>query len=463
MMEESSKPQSEEQAEVPQRHTAAFSVTLSDGALAEMVYDPGKEETRFALWRDGEVSYERTVTVGKRTFVPYSPYNSLLEHKVILLPSQAEDYGTEEELIDRIARFLHGYIDITPSFERLATYYVLLSWVYDDFNELPYLRALGDYGTGKTRFLLTVGSLCFRPIFAGASTVSPIFRILDACRGTLVIDEGDFRQSDEKAEIIKILNCGHSRGFPVLRSESFNQREFSPQAYQVFGPKILATRGFFEDRALESRCLTETLGGRKLRDDIPINLTDEHEREALVLRNQLLMFRFRNLGRKVNAPWVERGLEPRLNQVFGALMSIIDDEDTRHELRQLAFEYQGQLVSDRGFAAEGQVLEVIQELEANPDTQALSVSNITKRFIERFENDYDRKITPKWIGGLIRQRLGLRTERRNGPYFISQRDKSKLPQLYAKYGLSRPEENPAQNSLMSVPSLASGDSPEESV
>ena len=89
----------------------------------------------------------------------------------------------------------------------MAAHYVLFSWVYDAFNEVPYIRFQGDYGTGKTRALLVVGSVCYKPFFAsGASTVSPIFHILDAFRGTLILDEADFRFSDEKAEIVKVLN-----------------------------------------------------------------------------------------------------------------------------------------------------------------------------------------------------------------------------------------------------------------
>jgi len=161
---------------------------------------------------------------------------------------------------------------------------------------LPYLRLRGDPGSGKTRFLLTVGSLCYKPIFTrGASTVSPLFRILDAFRGSLIIDEGDFRLSDERAEIVKILNNGNARGFPVLRTEVSRQREFDPRAYAVFGPKLVATRGYFEDRALESRCLTEEMGQSRLREDIPINLTSAHKEEALGLRNKLLLFPFRKL------------------------------------------------------------------------------------------------------------------------------------------------------------------------
>jgi hypothetical protein len=63
----------------------------------------------------------------------------------------------------------------------------------DAFNEVPYLRLRGEFGTGKTRFLQTVGSLCYRPIFtSGVSTVSPLFHLLDTFGGTLILDKADF-------------------------------------------------------------------------------------------------------------------------------------------------------------------------------------------------------------------------------------------------------------------------------
>src|SRR5438552_8308905 len=402
----------------------AFSLRLVDGGLAELLYDPATEKTGFAVWRQGTVSHEPRLPVGDRVFVPYSPHNSLLEHRVILLPSSADVYSSEDDLLTRIRAFLHHYVDVSPSFERLASYYVLLTWIYEDFSELPYLRVRGDAGSGKTRFLLTLGSLCYKPTFAsGASTASPLFRILEMCRGTLVIDESDFRFSDEKAEIVKILNQGHARGFPVLRSEGDSKREFSPRAYQVFGPKLVATRGLFEDRALESRCITEVLGGKRLRTDIPISLTDAHQQEAQGLRNQLLLFRFRHLGQRAGAFWIDHRLEPRLNQVFSPLMSVIDDETVREELRAMAYSDQDQLISDRGLDAEAQLLEVIRDLDANDVVGAgLSLKLITSRFSEKYGEEFDRKITPRWIGGLIRQKLGLATERRHGSYFVASQE-----------------------------------------
>jgi hypothetical protein len=251
--------------------TPTVSAVLPDGPLVEMVYRPEERRTLLCVATEDQIRYETNVMDDGKRLVPYSPENNLLKNSVVLVPSEAAPYESEQALIAEIREFIHRYVDISPLFEEIASYYALFTWVHDAFNELPYLRLRGDTGTGKTRFLLTAGALCYKPIYAsGASTVSPLFRILDSMRGTLIIDEGDFRFSDEKAEIVKILNNGNARGFPVLRSESVNGREYSPRAYAVFGPKLVSTRGFFQDRALESRCITEETGGQRLRDDMPV-------------------------------------------------------------------------------------------------------------------------------------------------------------------------------------------------
>jgi hypothetical protein len=180
-----------------------------------MTYDRVRRQTSFVVSRDGQWQVASSLDSAERRTVPFSPDNNLLKTGALMLPSAPEEYGNEHELIGEIQAYVHRYVDLSPAFERLASYYVLLSWVYDAFNEVPYLRVRGDYGTGKTRFLLVVGALCYKSFFAsGASTVSPIFHTLDAFRGTLVIDEGDFRFSDEKAEIVKILNNGNIRVSP---------------------------------------------------------------------------------------------------------------------------------------------------------------------------------------------------------------------------------------------------------
>jgi hypothetical protein len=420
------------------RDIPAISAVWDNGTIIEMVYRPEEKSSAFAIWQGDQWRYEAGFSLGPaERLVPYSPHNNLITNQVVLLPSALEEYGSEEQLLGEIQAFVHRYVDVSPLFEKLASYYVLFTWVYDSFNELPYLRLRGDFGSGKTRFLLTVGSLCYKPIFAsGASTISPLFRILDAFRGTLIIDEGDFRFSDERAEVVKILNSGNTKGFPVLRSEVSGNKEFNPRAYAVFGPKLVATRGFFEDRALESRFITEEMGQFRLREDIPINLPSTYQHEALQIRNKLLLFRFRNLHkRKIADSLVDRSIEPRLNQIFVPLLSIIEDPEARRDLQDLARRYNREMIADRGMDMEAQILEIIRDLLASPYPARLSVKEITSWFVDRHGEEYDRKVTAKWIGGIIRKKLQLKTQKSHGVFVIPITEKPKLDRLYEKFGI----------------------------
>jgi len=168
---------------------------------------------------------------------PYSPHNPLLSNAVVLLPSEPAEYGNPAELVAEIQSYIHRYVDLSPLFERIASYYVLFSWVYDAFPELPYLRVRGDYGSGKSRFLQVVGSICYKPIFArGASTVSPLFRMIDAVRGTLLIDEGDFRFPDELPDgLTRVVDRADVRMLePAAASISRRNRS---------GPRVAASSG----------------------------------------------------------------------------------------------------------------------------------------------------------------------------------------------------------------------------
>jgi hypothetical protein len=160
-----------------------FSAVLDDGTLVEMLYRPAEKRSLFGISKDGEIRYEPELTAGEERLVPYSARNPLLSNGVVLLPSEPAEYESAAALVAEIQAYIHRYVDLSPLFERITSYYVLFTWVYDAFPELPYLRVRGDYGSGKSRFLQVVGSVCYKPIFAsGASTVSPLFRMIDAVR-----------------------------------------------------------------------------------------------------------------------------------------------------------------------------------------------------------------------------------------------------------------------------------------
>ena len=189
--------------------TPTISRVLDDGTLIELLYDPETHTTSLAICdasNRGHVKDSVELATGER-LVPYSPLNNLIANECVLLPSDIGDFRDKRDTLERVRAFIHRYVDLSPTFEEIAAHYVLLTWVYDAFSDLAYLRFRGDFGTGKTRALLAIGSLCYKPFFAsGASTVSPIFHIQDAFQGTLILDEADFRFSDATAQLAKVLN-----------------------------------------------------------------------------------------------------------------------------------------------------------------------------------------------------------------------------------------------------------------
>ncbi|MCI0423099.1 MAG: hypothetical protein L0312_28390, partial [Acidobacteria bacterium] len=93
--------------------------------------------------------------------------------------------------------------------------------------------------------------------------------------------------------------------------------------------------------------------------------------------------------------------------------------------------------SERGMDMEAQVLEIIRDMQESPmGGGRLSVKDITSWFIDRHGEDYEKKITGKWIGYVIRKKLGLKTERGRDGYIVPSTEAAKLARLYEKYGIS---------------------------
>jgi hypothetical protein len=410
------------QSDGEQKETHAVSTAFQDGTLVELVQVDGA--TKFAVGReDGALVHDSVEGEDGVRLVPVPESNNLIKHRAVLLPGSPEPYSSTEELIASIEEYIARYVDLSPEFLRITSAYVLLSWVYDAFNELPYLRFRGEYGSGKTRALIVIGSLMYKPLFAsGASTISPIFHSLDLFRGTLVIDESDFRMSDEKAELVKILNQGNVRGFPVLRSQATPQKTFDPRAFHVYGPKIVAMRHSFSDQALESRFLTEEMGQRQLRKDIPINLPDAQEEEAQVLRCKLLQYRFDTYHTtRVRTDAYDPLLSPRTNQIMIPLLSVLDDPVLSESIRASMRGTETMLAVERAASAEGQLLEVIESLKGTT-TEAITVGEIADAFQTRFGAEYDRPITARYVGYLLRNRLHIPVVKRKGVFVLTPRN-----------------------------------------
>ncbi len=418
-----------------------------NGTLFEMIVTPEPRALFAVRSPEGRISLETHLDQDGVHYVPLDPRNDLIQKRVVYFPSELGEVLDEVTLQARVQSFIHHYVDVGPLYEKMASYYVLFSYLFDCFSILPYLRALGDYGTGKTRFLQTIGILCFRPMFvAGASTTSPIFRIIDLIRGTLILDEADFLSSEAFVDIIKILNCGYMAGFPVLRTAKDEDR-FEVVAMEVFGPKLIGTRFHYKDKALESRMLTHEMISGPVRSDIPLVLPKQFYSEALVLRNLLLRYRLTHWRPEaaVDITGLDRSIEPRLNQITLSLLTIVEDERLREDIRNYIRDYNRQLIVDRSMSTEASVLEALVRLPEKIQVVkwnskllfpliALTEETNKKLAALTVKGEEAQLLTPKKVGYILRERLQLHTIQR-GPYYFVEWDQERIDGLMTRYGL----------------------------
>lgn len=306
-------------------------------------YDPDVDATFFAVrFPDGHVEdrLER-LKIGERKYLPI-PANNIIRKRVILLPSEMTELKDEGELLFAIKAHNARYFDFgaDETFEQLCMIYPFFTYLARQFRTVPYLRALGDYGTGKSRLLKTMGPICYQPIMTNAgSSASSLFRILDLfTNSTLVLDEADFNNSDEASMIAKILNGGNEKGQPILRSEKNALGNFDAAAFDVFGPKIIGMRKDFQDQATASRCLTKEMLPIMPHPRIPLDLppVEVYEKECLGIRNALFTYMMHNMQKdcQVDLGAIDRAMDSRTAQVTVSLLTVMQSEKGRDLVRE---------------------------------------------------------------------------------------------------------------------------------
>ena len=424
-----------------------YSKTFKNGVMVETYYDQELEKTGFLVYENGKVSKKPYLVMNGKTYKPPPPANSLVSGRFVKLPSAVTPLGTEQDLINEIRSFFHEYVAVSDEFEEIASFYVLLSWVYDAFHELPYLRVLGDYGTGKSRMMKVVGALGYKSIFLnGATSVSAIFRMISEVRGMIVLDEADFRYSDTNHELVKILNSGFQKGMPVFRSEarsSGNKKTFDPVPFDVFGPKVLATRKNFQDEALESRCLTYAMQTTK-RDDIPENLDDEFEEKALRIRNKLIAFRFQRLSKGIKKKSLPKiSIEPRLRQIITPIYSIVQESEAQERILNFIQKKQGNVYENRFNSQEGHLFRsILTLLEKNKEP---TMGEIAEEYNHNFAGNFP--IKARKAGEIVGQILILeKNSGSKGIYLVNNKlNERRIKELRSKFGLDQGSMNVVDN------------------
>jgi hypothetical protein len=163
-------------------------------------------------------------------------------------PDPARLFHTVVALLDR-------YLDFrTPETSQVLAVWTMGTYLYPIFEAYPYLALTGLKGSGKTKTITLIGKQAFNMRVVSDISSSGLFRVVEATRGTLGIDECERMANtrDVTASPLRLLlNAGYKRGSPVIRIEG---DDFQVREFEVYAPKILASVRGLED-VLESRCI----------------------------------------------------------------------------------------------------------------------------------------------------------------------------------------------------------------
>jgi hypothetical protein len=437
-----------------------LSETLATGEMLEAIYCSDTSETHLVVQKDGKYETVPKYVDGRGAeWLPFANDNDLLTTKFVRLPSALGEYDGPKEIYLEIRSLIGEYMKLPDDFLTVSAIYAMFTWVFDKFHTIPYLRVIGDLGTGKSRFEQVMASICYKAMLCGSSiTTASVFRTIDMIGGTFVFDEADFKSSDIWSEIVKILNSGHTKDTPVVRMD-VNKKDGSMtvKTFTVYGPKILASRERFSDNALESRCMTQQLLPIK-NTGKPIHLDQQFEEKSLALRNKLLAFRF-DMYQKIKADESTlTGIElPRLKQSALALTSMasVIGNEVLGELTNFLKKYEKELQNNQKFDIKADVLLCILDIINEDELPATKIymNDIKMMFEVKNNEDYSdgneqayKKgdgtilVYPKYnfsakkIGGCVRT-LGIKTERDGRGFFIPYPQEAEtIKALVERYG-----------------------------
>ncbi len=203
-------------------------------------------------------------------------------------PPPPAPYESEEALYNNVKAYIHKHLDLAnPLGYDILTAFVFKTWIEELFDFTPYIGFFGREAVGKSRALEILKELCFRAWLTTGITTATLFRLVEKLSPTLLLDESEFLTSEEKRELIGLINAGQRRGIMIPRMQEKSQEA---EFFSVYGSKCIS--GTEQLKATTtSRMITFTMT-----KNIRVVPRTIDKTESAKLRSQLLMWRFKTIA-----------------------------------------------------------------------------------------------------------------------------------------------------------------------
>ncbi len=346
-------------------------------------------------WRTVELP-EFPEPTGEGTFLP-------LQRLLWPAATMPVDYVDESTLFHELIEYFrkHEALRDATAYEILAAFTLLTYRVDFEFSITPYLNALGPRGTGKTRLLELLASICYRGYLVTHPSPASVFYVVDRYAPTLLADNYEFWSKESRRELDGLFNAGYRTGAIVPRRPRDETGGNELEVYKVFSAKVISgTREPSE--ALSSRCVR--IRTARSTEPMPMFIALD---SASQLRAKLLAYRFKHFEAPIPRDESIRNSYWRVGEIFYPLLTVAPNEQAAQTIADFAKGIFSEDVEEDAQGFDADVVEAIHEAEPLAVEGKLTIANILAAFNK---SRPDSKITARGLGWALK-RLGFKKTR----------------------------------------------------
>ncbi len=181
-----------------------------------------------------------------------------------------------EDVLGDVKSLVEKYMSLPKGASAVVALWIAGTYVYDNFLIFPKLSIISpEKRCGKTTLLEIIDALSCKSLLASNITPAAIFRMIDMCSPTLIIDEADTFISGRNDEMIGIINSGHRKAAAyVIRVTG---KSHTPKKFSTWSPMALAAikrlPSTVEDRSVIIHLRRKMMSDKVQR--MPISLKDD--------------------------------------------------------------------------------------------------------------------------------------------------------------------------------------------
>jgi hypothetical protein len=308
----------------------------SEGWVVDMTYDLATQKAMLAYRDDkGEIGTAKQLDIYGVRYYP--KVDDFVRKGVVVFPSDLGPLVSTSDLLKIHEGHNRKSILLDkPTDYSMASFYSVFSWVFDCFNELPFLRARGGKDTGKSAIMLRIGYLCYRLAKStGIGSTASLKHAQELYKCTIFFDEMDIADKfDERIVMLNVRAMKDQANVWSMKAvtDINGDQNYEPQAHNVYGCALITMYGAFSDEATDSRCITFDLFGKDIAElkakGIPRRLNAAWHAEALRIRNMSLHWRLKNWQPDLDIPdeLEDEMVSTRANQVTVPIKYIVKDD-----------------------------------------------------------------------------------------------------------------------------------------